>query len=518
MLNTKAIIDYEYNINNKMSGGSDNDNESNNTHNIDDKINNKINEKVNEIINNGLNNNVQNNNASNNTQNNKINDGSVVAGTEQVKTFKIMNENNNYLNNEHLKNEHQKNNYLKNDNNTNNNQNLNNNINANANTNTNQTHIKFDNEKNIYIVYDGNEIECSLTNQEILRSIIDANNNNYCVRKYLFIVSFNKEKNVDEFYFDNSIFTNDLNLMMKVQNFIHDTIMQNLLIENNDVLNILIIFYYQMIIFMFKNIYVYENQQDVSKIYSILTFRFSSLVLKQISKIQNDNDKIKLNCDKILDIKNKLSDKIDLLNKNIVNSKIKTNVNVMTGGNDDSDDSDNSDDSDDDDDNNNSDSDNDDSNNNSQFSSNIDNDNEDDEDDEEEEDDKENEDGEDNEDDEDENENEDDEDDEDDEDEDEDENEYKIMDNSFINNLDNNATQNGGERENEKNNHELLHNSVETYKNIFDSDNEDNKIHNSNISNNSNLSNLSNISNNSKTLSYNVDSAKKNGKIFKIRL
>ena len=327
MLNTKPIRNYEQtdrNTDKNINGEFDTDNGTNNIDSKQHSINNipfinqeQLEQKVSKIY--------QTENQKHLNQTNPINNVANITNVNDVAQIQQMNQFTNTNANPNMVNYQEK-----------------------------KTHVKFDEEKNEYVVYYDNNIECSMTNQDILRSIITPNNNEPCVRKYVFVISFNNEMNIDEFNFVNSSFTNNAQIMIQLQNFIYDTINHLMSLNQEETLDIVIIFYYQMIIFMFKNLNNYNNYENISKFYSTIIYRFSSLILKQTIKAQNESSKIKNNCEKILNIKQKLSYKIDALDKYIKQTN-NSNSNMIGGNFDDSidtdDNSDNSDNSDNNDDN-----------------------------------------------------------------------------------------------------------------------------------------------------------------------
>ena len=189
---------------------------------------------------------------------------------------------------------------------------------------------KFDEEKNAYVIYFGSNIDCIITNHDILKAIITPNNNDQNVRKYVFVISLNHAMNVEEFNFVNSVFTNNAQIMIQLQNFIYDTLNHLSTTNQDEILEIITIFYYQMIIFMFKNYENYTNYENINKFFSTLTYRFSSLVLKQTLNVQKDSDNIKMNCEKILNIKQKLLSKMELLDNHV---RYLNQNNSMVGGN-----------------------------------------------------------------------------------------------------------------------------------------------------------------------------------------
>ena len=141
-------------------------------------------------------------------------------------------------------------------------------------------------DDNCYIIIENDEIECIITNEDIIINIFD--NQNAYIKKYIFILGVNVINQTNEFNFLKSIFTSNFEIMIKIQNYIYEKI--NNLDQLEDNKDTLIIFYYQLIIWLFKNMIIFEKNNDSNKIlkfYSCLTYRFSSIILKNIMNIQN---------------------------------------------------------------------------------------------------------------------------------------------------------------------------------------------------------------------------------------
>ena len=82
--------------------------------------------------------------------------------------------------------------------------------------------------------------------------------------------------------------------------------------ENEENLENLLIFNYQFIIYLFKKSNYLNNSEStkVAKFYSTLTFRFSSLILKQTMKIENQNVNIVNEIAKLYDVKKEISSQL----------------------------------------------------------------------------------------------------------------------------------------------------------------------------------------------------------------
>lgn len=121
--------------------------------------------------------------------------------------------------------------------------------------------IKWNEIDNSYIITNknSNEIECKIYNESILKYIINNETNDIGIKKYIFIISWNSQIECFEFNFIDTIFTNNFDIMIKLQNFIYDTLIN---FDNLDVSDtysykeIILMFYFQMVIYLFNN---YEN-------------------------------------------------------------------------------------------------------------------------------------------------------------------------------------------------------------------------------------------------------------------
>ena len=192
------------------------------------------------------------------------------------------------------------------------------------------TYAEWDENKNSYIIYDNNEIEGFFTNNDIVKSIIQGSNINKFIKKFFFIIAYNKENDINEFIFIDSIFTNNIELMIKTQNSLFDLSNQNELFDNNDEhSNNLLIFNYQFIIYLFKKSnYLNNNESNkIAKFYSTITYRFTTLVLKQTMKIENINITIANDIMKLIDIKNDISSQLTNIESYLSNNNIKNNKN-----------------------------------------------------------------------------------------------------------------------------------------------------------------------------------------------
>jgi len=205
------------------------------------------------------------------------------------------------------------------------------------------SYANWDEDKNSYIIYENNEICAYFNNNDILKSIITGSNQNKYIKKFFFIISFNKENEVYEFNFIDSVFTDNLELLIRLQNFLFDLINQTDLLEDDSQENLLI-FNYQLIIYLFqKNNFINVEPIKIAKFYSTITYRYSSLVLKNVMKIESKNMSIASDITKLIEIKkdiyeqiNNLENKINSINeinKNNDSDKMTNIINISTSDN-----------------------------------------------------------------------------------------------------------------------------------------------------------------------------------------
>lgn len=164
--------------------------------------------------------------------------------------------------------------------------------------------VNYDDEKNSYIITYNNSIESIFTHKDILDALMESNNTNYVIRQYFFIVSHNQETGVNEINFVNSPVTCNIEIMIKIQNYFYELL--NSSTDNALVFDKLLFLYYQLIIYLFRNYPRYENYAKIQKFYSTLSFRFSSLVLKQLVELQKVNTEMELKIQQIESTKDEL--------------------------------------------------------------------------------------------------------------------------------------------------------------------------------------------------------------------
>jgi len=189
--------------------------------------------------------------------------------------------------------------------------------------------IEWDDNDNCYIIYNQNKIEYKISNDNILKSILNQEHNHISIKKFIFITTWNSQVENYEFNFLDTIFTNNFDIMIKMQNFIYDTLINFDNLNISDTYNykdIIIIFYYQLIIFLFNNYNKYLLINDINKLsrlYSSLTYRFSSIILKNILNIKNDIDENNNLLNKLLLTKSDILLKINNIKKN---TNLKNNI------------------------------------------------------------------------------------------------------------------------------------------------------------------------------------------------
>jgi len=165
--------------------------------------------------------------------------------------------------------------------------------------------VIFDEINNIYIINDYDSQKKILKNEDILNYIFNHKDNEL-IKKYIFTINYNMANKQFEFNLIVSKFTENIEVMIKLLNFINDYINSiNKFTENIDKL---MIFYYQVIIFLFKNILMVSKYDKIklAKYSSYLSYKYSTMILKKISYIEINNLLIKDNLQSLFDIKKDL--------------------------------------------------------------------------------------------------------------------------------------------------------------------------------------------------------------------
>ena len=214
--------------------------------------------------------------------------------------------------------------------------------------------INWNDIDNCYVITNisTNEIECKIYNESILKYIVSNEITDIAIKKYLFIISWNNQTENFEFNFIDSIFTNNFDMMIKLQNFLYDILINFDNLDISDTYNYqesILMFYFQMTIYLFNNFEKYSINNDlnkISRIYSSIVYRFSSLILKNILKIKNSintnnvvlNDLMLLRSDIFSQI-NFMNDKVEQYMITIKNDKSNTETLDITNTSDKFDDS-----------------------------------------------------------------------------------------------------------------------------------------------------------------------------------
>lgn len=170
-----------------------------------------------------------------------------------------------------------------------------------------QEDIIFDESSNSYIIIDYDNQKKILKNEDILNYIFNHKDNEL-IKKYIFTINYNMVSKQFEFNLIVSKFTENIDVMIKLLNFVNDYINNNekhMMSENIDKL---MIFYYQIIIFLFKNILVVSkyDKLKLAKYSSYLSYKYSTMILKKISIIEINNLIIKDNLQSLIEIKKDL--------------------------------------------------------------------------------------------------------------------------------------------------------------------------------------------------------------------
>jgi hypothetical protein len=170
--------------------------------------------------------------------------------------------------------------------------------------------VIYDEFSNSYIIFDYDNFNLDINEKKILKNediinYIINNRDNELIKKYIFTINYNIFNKNFEFNFIISKFTENIDIMIKLLNFINDYINNNDNFENIDKL---MIFYYQIIIFLFKNILQISkyDKLKLAKYSSYLSYKYSTMVLKKITLIENNNLIIKDTFKELFEIKKDL--------------------------------------------------------------------------------------------------------------------------------------------------------------------------------------------------------------------
>jgi hypothetical protein len=123
-----------------------------------------------------------------------------------------------------------------------------------------------------------------------------------------------------------SKFTENIEIMIKLLNFINDYINNNDINENIDKL---LIFYFQVIIFLFKNILQVSkyDKLKLAKYSAYLSYKYSTMILKKISNIEYNNLIIKDNLQSVFEIKKNLLTKLNEISS-LMNSSFERHMSL----------------------------------------------------------------------------------------------------------------------------------------------------------------------------------------------
>lgn len=181
-----------------------------------------------------------------------------------------------------------------------------------------QTGVVYDEIQNKYIITENNETHTILYS-ELINSILKNEITDKNIKKYFMIVSYNSELMKYEYNIIESIFTKNLEAMVKIQNSIYDVLVSEDF-KNHDekYKQNLILFYYEFITFIFKMDYSTYDKQKLEKLYSHLSYRFSNILLNQIKLLKTDLNVLQNNLDETKNIKNKLEKNMNKQNNSTI--------------------------------------------------------------------------------------------------------------------------------------------------------------------------------------------------------
>jgi len=179
----------------------------------------------------------------------------------------------------------------------------------------NKKDIYFDENINSYIINFNNKTH-TISNTEIFNSITNNKITDTVIEDFIFNI-MNIDNIIEYKFINNTTFSNDIDMLFKLQNFIYDIII-NSTFQNNDIdtQNSLILFYYHLIIFMFKTPFnIKYDTNKINNIFSKLSYRFASIILKQNEKLQIQCNNINSKLNKLNNDKDNLHTKINLINE-----------------------------------------------------------------------------------------------------------------------------------------------------------------------------------------------------------
>ena len=108
-----------------------------------------------------------------------------------------------------------------------------------------------------------------------------------------------------------SVLTENLDMLIELENSIF-TIINNDEFETKELKHKtnLILFFYQIVMFIYKSTFNYYDDSKLKTIYNILSYRFSLIILKQIYNLKDEIKYLNSNFKESLEIKHKLESKI----------------------------------------------------------------------------------------------------------------------------------------------------------------------------------------------------------------
>jgi hypothetical protein len=191
--------------------------------------------------------------------------------------------------------------------------------------------VDYDKIQNKFIIYEQSEIKTILLS-DVINSILNAETNDAYIKKYLFIISFNSITNQNEYNFMPSVLTENLDMLIELENSIF-TIINNDEFETKELKHKtnLILFFYQIVMFIYKSTFNYYDDSKLKTIYNILSYRFSLIILKQIYNLKDEIKYLNSNFKESLEIKHKLESKIFGNLKEEKEEKEEKNENLVGG-------------------------------------------------------------------------------------------------------------------------------------------------------------------------------------------
>lgn len=202
--------------------------------------------------------------------------------------------------------------------------------------------INWNDIDNCYVISNVNSgtIECRIFNENILKYIVSNEINDIGIKRYLFIIGWNNQTEIFEFNFVDSVFTSNFDIMIKLQNWTYDTLKNFDNLDVSDTYNYqeaIMMFYFQLVIYLFNNFEKYSvanESSKISRIYSCIVYRFSSLVLKNVLNMKNliNSNNVVLN--DLMALRSDIFSQINFINnkleqyKHIKNNRTETLIDI----------------------------------------------------------------------------------------------------------------------------------------------------------------------------------------------